>query len=204
MKILVFSDIHGDYRALERLMAMEADRYVAAGDLSTWGRGLDRLGEILARRAGSTWVLPGNHESEGDIERLCGRFGLENLHGRSKEVGGVMLAGLGYSSPTPFDTPGEYTEAQLEAKLEPFAALEPLVLVCHCPPRNTLLDRVRPGVHAGSEAVGRFIGRVQPAYFFCGHGVHGGRQRRKEGVPAGYRDHPGPLIHPLALGRRQA
>ena len=56
MKILVFSDIHGDYRALERLMDIEADYYFAAGDLVSWGRGLDRCGEILQRRGetGST------------------------------------------------------------------------------------------------------------------------------------------------------
>ena len=51
MKLLVFSDIHGDLAALSRLMDTEADYYVAAGDLVSFGRGLDRCGEILARRA---------------------------------------------------------------------------------------------------------------------------------------------------------
>jgi len=41
MKILVFSDIHGDLGALERLMEVEADYYFAAGDMVNWGRGLD-------------------------------------------------------------------------------------------------------------------------------------------------------------------
>ena len=40
MNILVFSDIHGDLRALERVLEQPADIYVAAGDLSTFGRGL--------------------------------------------------------------------------------------------------------------------------------------------------------------------
>jgi len=52
MKLLIFSDIHGDLAALARLMDTEADYYVAAGDLVNFGRGLDRCGEILARRAG--------------------------------------------------------------------------------------------------------------------------------------------------------
>ncbi len=38
-RLLVFSDIHNDARALERLMAIEADFYFAAGDLVNWGRG---------------------------------------------------------------------------------------------------------------------------------------------------------------------
>ena len=41
MKLLIFSDIHCDLKALERLMATEADYYFAAGDLVNWGRGLE-------------------------------------------------------------------------------------------------------------------------------------------------------------------
>ncbi len=40
MRILVFSDIHGDRAALETLMDRDADLYIAAGDLVSWGRGL--------------------------------------------------------------------------------------------------------------------------------------------------------------------
>ncbi len=49
MRILVFSDIHGDKAALNRLMDTEADMYVAAGDLATFARGLDALAPILAQ-----------------------------------------------------------------------------------------------------------------------------------------------------------
>ena len=73
------------------------------------------------------------------------------------------------TDPTPFHTPGEYTEAQLARKLEAFAGLAPLVLICHCPPHGTALDQVRPGLHAGSTAVRDFLLREQPEHFFCGH-----------------------------------
>jgi len=76
---------------------------------------------------------------------------------------------LGYSSPTPFDTPGEYSEPQMAARLAKFADLDPLVLVCHAPPYGTALDQIRPGLHAGSRAVREFIEKSQPLYFFCGH-----------------------------------
>jgi hypothetical protein len=79
------------------------------------------------------------------------------------------VAGLGYSNPTPFHTPGEYSEAELEARLEAFAGFAPLVLICHCPPHGTALDQVRPGLHAGSTAVRDFLLREQPEHFFCGH-----------------------------------
>jgi uncharacterized protein len=168
-RALVFSDLHNDVRALEKLMEIEADYYFAAGDLVSWARGLDKMGEAMQRRAGRVYVLPGNHESEADIAAFCQRFGFTNFHGASFAAGGVHWAGLGYSSPTPFDTPGEYTEAEMEAHLSQFAHLRPLVMVCHAPPLATELDRVHDGLHAGSRAVREFIEKVQPAHFFCGH-----------------------------------
>lgn len=169
MKLLVFSDIHSDLRALESLMEVEADHYIAAGDMVSWARGLDKVGVILARRAEKMWVLPGNHESEADIETLCKRYRLKPLHGRSFPAGGCHVAGLGYSSPTPFHTPGEYSEEEIARRLEAFAGVSPLVLVCHCPPRDTPLDRIRDGVHGGSRSVREFIEKHQPAHFVCGH-----------------------------------
>jgi hypothetical protein len=76
---------------------------------------------------------------------------------------------LGYSTPTPFDTPGEYSEQEMAARLEKVAALKPDILICHAPPLDTELDRIKEGLHAGSRAVREFIEKHQPAYFFCGH-----------------------------------
>jgi len=168
-RTLVFSDIHNDARALENLMNIDADYYFAAGDLVSWGRGLDKMGEIMKRRAAGMYVLPGNHESERDIANFCDRYGFVNFHGGTLEVNGTHIAGLGYSSPTPFHTPGEYSEEELASRLEKFAALKPLVLIAHAPPFDTALDRVRGGLHAGSRAVREFIEKHQPEYFFCGH-----------------------------------
>lgn len=169
MRLLIFSDIHNDTRALDRLLAMEADYYVSAGDVVTWARGMDQVGRVLARRAGRMYMLPGNHESERDIEEMCREFGLQPFHGRMMEVNGQWVAGLGYSSPTPFNTPGEYSEREMAERLERFSGLTPLVLICHSPPWNTELDAIRPGLHAGSRSVREFIEREQPARFFCGH-----------------------------------
>ena len=85
------------------------------------------------------------------------------------QVGRYHVAGLGYSSPTPFDTPGEYSEEELAARLARFSGLRPLVMICHAPPYGTTLDRIRDGLHAGSTAVRDFIAAEQPEYLFCGH-----------------------------------
>lgn len=169
MKLLIFSDIHTDKAALERLMETEADYYFAAGDLANFGRGLDPLGPVLQKRAERMYVLPGNHESEDDIARFCERFGFHNFHGQTLKIDGYNIAGLGYSNPTPFNTPGEYGEPELAARLGKFDGLNPLVLICHCPPKGTKLDQAREGQHFGSTSVREFIDRNQPVYFYCGH-----------------------------------
>ncbi|MBK9167906.1 MAG: metallophosphoesterase [Bryobacterales bacterium] len=169
MRILLFSDIHSDLRTLERLAATPADLYVCAGDLVSWARGLDACADVLRPLGSSLHVLPGNHESAGQIEAFCDRYGFTPFHERTKQVGRYTVAGLGYSSPTPFNTPGEYTEEQLEDKLAAFHGLNPLVLVCHAPPFGTSLDRIEEGLHAGSRSVRAFVEAAQPEYFFCGH-----------------------------------
>ena len=169
MKIQIFSDIHNDLAALERVISTPADLYISAGDLVTWAKGLPQCGRVLQSLGEKLWVLPGNHESAGQISRFCEEFGFRNFHEQVFEAGRYSVAGLGYSSPTPFDTPGEYSERELAQRLEKFARLSPLVLVCHAPPANTRLDQVRGEVHAGSSSVREFIETHAPRHFFCGH-----------------------------------
>jgi uncharacterized protein len=169
MRLLIFSDIHGDKGALEKLMDIDADYYFAAGDLANWGKGLEKLGPVMQKRAERMYVIPGNHESETDIAGFCEQYGFHNFHGKSLEIEGHTVAALGYSNPTPFNTPGEYSEQELATRLQKFDGLDPLVLICHAPPKDTKLDRVGEGQHFGSMAVREFIDRRQPRYFYCGH-----------------------------------
>jgi len=169
MRVLIFSDIHGDARALERVVAQTADIYIAAGDLSTFGRSLDKMGEILRPLGERCWVLPGNHETHEQSRDFCARFGFTDFHRQVRKLGATHWAGLGYSNITPFNTPGEYTEKEIAAALARFEGLQPLYLVVHFPPQGTLLDQVSRGRHAGSPTLREWVERVQPVYLFCGH-----------------------------------
>jgi hypothetical protein len=169
VKLLIFSDIHSDARALDRLMSIEADYYFCAGDLVNWSRHIDAMGEILKKRSERVYVIPGNHETAQQVTDLCARFGLNDFHGGQVEVGGFHVIGLGYSNPTPFDTPGEYSEEELAQRLHAFDGLKPMIAVCHAPPHGTMLDRITNLRHAGSKSMREFLRREQPRYFFCGH-----------------------------------
>ncbi len=169
MKVLIFSDIHGDLRALERLLAQPADIYITAGDLSTFGRGLERCGEVLAPLGERVWALPGNHETHAEMQEFCRRHGLIDFHRQVRTLGTTRWAGLGYSNPTPFNTPGEFSEEEIAAALTAFDGLDPFYFVVHFPPHGTRLDEVAPGRHAGSRVLREWVDRAQPVALFCGH-----------------------------------
>jgi uncharacterized protein len=177
MKIFIFSDIHGDVRAIERVIAQPADVYIAAGDLSTFGRGLERCGEALKPLGEKLWLLPGNHETHDETRALCERYGFVDFHRQVRQVesakGATWWAGLGYSNITPFNTPGEYSEEEIAAALEAFEEKKPLYLVAHFPPKDTKLDEVGRGKHAGSPTLRRWVERVEPRFLLCGH-IHEG------------------------------
>ena len=173
MKVLIFSDIHGDRMALERIRAEPADIYIAAGDLATFGKGLERAGEVLRALGSRLWVLPGNHETHKDTRALCDRFGFVDFHRQVRTLEGAkertIWAGLGYSNITPFHTPGEYSEEEIAQALTAFDVIKNLYLVAHCPPRDTRLDEFAPGRHGGSSSLRAWIDRTRPSYLFCGH-----------------------------------
>jgi uncharacterized protein len=173
MKVLIFSDIHGDLRALERIVEQPADVYIDAGDLATFSRGLERCSEVLEPLGERLWVLPGNHETQDQTRSLCERLGFFDFHRRVRKLesktGPVLWAGLGYSNITPFNTPGEYSEEEIARALSAFDGLQPLYLVVHFPPADTRLDQYAPGKHAGSPALRQWVERTQPVYLFCGH-----------------------------------
>ena len=124
---------------------------------------------MKARRE-RVYVLPGNHESAARHRRHFANASASSTStARRPRSAGVRFAGLGYSTMTPFDTPGEYGEDEIAERLEKFAAWKPQVLICHSPPLDTPLDRIKEGLHGGSRAVREFIEKHQPEYFFCGH-----------------------------------
>lgn len=173
MRILIFSDIHGDLGALARIVAQPADLYIDAGDLANFGKGLERCGEVLKPLGERLWVIPGNHETHKATRELSARLGFVDFHRQMRPLesrgGVVQWAGFGYSNITPFQTPGEYSELEIAEALSAFNGKKPIYLVAHCPPAGTKLDEYAPGKHAGSTAVREWVEREQPAYLFCGH-----------------------------------
>jgi Icc-related predicted phosphoesterase len=181
VRILAFTDFHGDNEAFERAKQLiRGDKWncvAVAGDITNYDLELAkrRLKE-LAEPGVPIFFVPGNMDSP-ELSSWSGRDLVRPLHGRSAKLGAVTLIGLGGSPPGPFSTPFEVPEERAaELMNQALTGLEKgtLVLVSHCPPKNTKLDVVPSGEHAGSMAVRRFVEKIQPALVISGH-VHEAR-----------------------------
>lgn len=176
MRLLVLSDIHGHHdflgNILEDLQAIDA--VILAGDLTRRGKGRSpaELAERVRRPGVEILGVLGNLDPPSLSADLT-KAGIVDLEARAQIFQGVGFTGVGGSNPTPFLTPFEREESELEGALlkgrHALGEIRPWVLVSHPPPFNSGVDRTFGGCRAGSHAVRRFIQNYQPDVCVCGH-----------------------------------
>lgn len=176
---IVFGDIHERISAVERIDDIgRADGVFLSGDLTNLGTRERAAGIVDAVAAMNPRVLAqiGNMDTQV-VDRVLTERGL-NAHNRVTDLGGgVCLAAVGYSTPTPFGTPSEVDEAQIcqwaHDALEGAGAFAHVILMIHTPPRGEVVDRLPSGAHVGSPGVRALIEKYQPAVVVTGH-IHEG------------------------------
>ncbi|HUX82818.1 MAG TPA: metallophosphoesterase [Halothiobacillus sp.] len=114
--ILMFGDIHGDFRHVLPAVAKDCPKaIILLGDIEA-GSPLEReLEEVM--KLTEVWWIPGNHDTD-TVENWRNLFQSQlaerNLHGRVVEIDGVRVAGLGgvfrgeVWYPDPADAPFNY------------------------------------------------------------------------------------------------
>jgi Icc-related predicted phosphoesterase len=174
MLIIAFGDVHMRTDKAERIPEIrEADFVVVNGDLTVRGGRPEALAVVnaLSGLNGKLYAHIGNMD-EAEVDKMFTEMGM-NLNGKGVVIGEVGLFGLGGSPPTPFDTPSEFSEQELQATLrkayEEVKEARVKILFSHPPPVNTLLDRVRSGEHVGSSAVRSFLEETDCSACVCGH-----------------------------------
>jgi Icc-related predicted phosphoesterase len=186
MKILALSDIHGNTRTLSKILnkvkGHDIDLVLVAGDLTDFGsyNEAKSIIELISSSFSKVYFVPGNcdmiHDYKEDINKL-------NLHGNYLVYKEIAIIGLGGSSPTPFNTPLEFSEEEIEEILNStyerlknnYEKYEKLILLSHTPPINTKVDFVSSRkVHAGSLSVRKFVEKFSPHLVISGH-VHEAR-----------------------------
>ncbi len=174
---------HGE--ALDR-----AFRSVIGQSVEAWvGEADERL-----RKAGiPCLIMPGNDDPPMVKRYLDQATWMVQAEGRVVELGPYQVLSLGYSTPTPWDSPREITEEEMRAKLrELLQQLEPgkpAIFNLHNPPYDTTTDRAyKLGADmrietaggepvlapVGSTAVRESIEQAQPFLSIHGH-IHESR-----------------------------
>ena len=175
MKIVSFGDVHMATRNLERMSAVlrDTDMIILSGDLTNFGGPAEarKVIDDVRRVCPHILAVPGNLDQREvfpwlEAEQIA-------LHGKGTVVSGVGIFGCGGSNLTPFETPSEFTEAELyealSAGFQEVRDARPLLMICHTPPVETKCDRLSGGKSVGSPAVRRFIEEVKPDVCISGH-----------------------------------
>jgi len=178
LKLLAFSDFHGSRIVVETASQVaqkeSPDLVVVAGDIAHDDFEMARgLLEILTISKVPVLFVPGNMDSPV-LARGVNLRSAQCIHGECIYCGDMAFIGLGGATIGPFIAPFEYEESEaasiLEKALRSFGGGR-LVLVSHCPPKNTKVDLTRFKTHIGSTSVRRFIEQTNPVLAICGH-VH--------------------------------
>jgi hypothetical protein len=180
---IAVGDVHESAGMLKSIPGISnAEALILSGDLTNRGREAQAARVLDAALLANPRVLAqlGNMD-HAEVDRLLTQRGV-NIHRQARLLApGLVLMGVGCSTPTPFGTPSEIGEdvlarwigethqlaLNLAARDCPDRAH--LVAVIHTPPQGTSLDRTAGGAHVGSPAVRTFIEEVQPEIVICGH-----------------------------------
>lgn len=180
MKIISFGDIHEDTKNLERISSelQSADIIIISGDLTNYHgrREAETVIKDVRRYNSSILAQLGNlDQKEVDDYFISEKI---NLHGNGYIFDDVGIFGVGGSNPTPFNTPTEFSEEEINEFLvkgyEKVRDSRIKIMVPHMPPKDTKVDRVLAGLHVGSKRVREFIIRYKPDICITGH-IHEAR-----------------------------
>lgn len=181
-----------------KVVALFEDQMV--GRMNHWAR---LAWETLQGTGVRCYWTGGNDDKQELLDRVVSNDSFVFVEGKVARLDtGQELASLGWSNPTPWQTPRECSEDELAARLARVEDLikEPdtCIMNIHPPPYDSTLDMApkldqsvsppRPvtmGGHqvlipVGSTSVKRAIERVQPTLMLCGH-IHETRNATKIG-----------------------
>ncbi len=161
MKLLVLSDIHDEEKALEFFEKVDYDVAVVLGD--TTSNTISFMQEVMEKK--NVFVIPGNCENEHLQDVILSSK--QSLHLKKIKINEIELVGCGFSNPTPFGTPGEKSEEELEIMLKNIVLNENTLFFTHAPPFGCF--DLAKGEHRGSKAIRKKIEREQPLAVFSGH-----------------------------------
>ena len=167
MKLLTFVDVHGDTKAVDRLVNLakkeKPDFLVCAGDISEFGENLKFLLECF--KGFNLIIIPGNHEDENHLKELCEKLGFIYLHKGCYEFNEYKFFGYGSGGFCKTDCRFESLAKKFKKLIKPG---DKTILVTHAPPYGTNLDDIC-NEHMGCKSYTKFIKEAKIHLCICGH-----------------------------------
>ncbi|MFW9906877.1 MAG: metallophosphoesterase, partial [Candidatus Thorarchaeota archaeon] len=163
MKILVVSDLHRSKTAAMQSANVaeveEVDHILVLGDISHNDfKEATILLELIADTK-DVYFVPGNMDSKKLLNWANDK--IRNIHCKVVHYkNGLEIMGIGGSTITPFNTMIEFNEDEMMSMLYNTSRnlkSKDFILVSHCPPKNTKVDKTNSGVHIGSQSIRKFI-----------------------------------------------
>ena len=180
MKIISFGDIHEDLNNLTLLKnEMEsADLVIVTGDLTNFNgrKEAERVIEEIMKYNENVLAQLGNLD-QPEVNDYLTEKGI-NLHRNGFIRDDIGIFGVGGSNLTPFNTPTEFSEDEIETFLlegiDKVKDAKFKIMVPHMPPKDTKIDIITAGAHVGSQSVRDFILKHKPDIALSGH-IHEAR-----------------------------
>lgn len=179
MRLFAIADPHGNYSAIVPLLkkAGNIDAVLIAGDITNFGPS-EKASELIGLFSQKVMAVPGNCDTLSMAQFLDSSSA--SLHDKVENFKGITFAGFGGSNPTPFCTPFEIEECDIEERLDhlmhdALRMKQPVVLLTHAPPYG-ILDTVGDN-HVGCRSLAKYLGRV--SLIVCGH-IHEARGVREQ------------------------
>ena len=174
MRLFAIADPHGNYSAIKTLLEKSGkiDAVLIAGDITNFGPA-EKAFELIDMFSHKIMAVPGNCDPLSILEILDRSSA--SLHNDLETFGGITFVGFGGSNPTPFCTPFEIEECDIESNLKELMAdaqdrKKPIVLLTHAPPYGVL--DTAGGTHVGCRSLAKYLGAV--SLVVCGH-IHEAR-----------------------------
>lgn len=176
LKVLAFSDIHGDKTLLNKMVEKadneNVDVVLICGDISTFGKNYENMIGPFLKKGKKVLFIPGNHEGDDLAEFLAEVYKIKNLHGYHAVYNGVGFFGCGGANIGPnIKTESEIMEA-FNTGFDKVKHLKKKIMVSHMHPEGSKMESFSNFV-PGSSSVTEAIKKFRPDILVCGH-VHEG------------------------------
>lgn len=170
MKVIAFTDLHGDLKRLKHLEGMikvkKPDMLICAGDFTLFGRNINSIAKKLNDFKIPVVIIPGNHETGEEVKDISKKFkNLKNIHHIIYEKNDYTFFGMGQGGFSQKDKEFEKLFPTIKKKINPETKL---IIVSHAPVADTTTDNI-DGEHAGSISLRKFVELTNPVLVVVGH-----------------------------------